>query len=129
MAMVCRRGGVDSKQIGAIHVDRRFSLVEVAADVAEDFARAAGKPDPRDPRVTIHQDRGPRPEHRGPRPEHRGPRPEHRGPRPEHRGPRPEHRGPRGEGDAPPPPRRQVRSPAPDRPARSRPGHARPRRD
>ncbi len=53
LAMLCRRGGVRSGDIGAIHVAATHSLVEIAADVARDFARAASVPDARDRRVLI----------------------------------------------------------------------------
>jgi ATP-dependent RNA helicase DeaD len=53
LAMACRRGGVRAEHIGAIHVGRTHSVVNVAAPVAAAFALAAGEHDPRDPRVTI----------------------------------------------------------------------------
>jgi ATP-dependent RNA helicase DeaD len=56
LAMVCRRGGIDGKSVGPIHVDRSFSVVGVAMPVADAFARATAKPDPRDPRILIHRD-------------------------------------------------------------------------
>ncbi len=51
MAMSCRRGDVRGADLGAIHVGTDVSVVEVRADVADDFERAAKRPDPRDPRV------------------------------------------------------------------------------
>ena len=56
LAMVRRRGGIDGKSVGPIHVDRSFSVVGVAMPVADAFARATAKPDPRDPRILIHRD-------------------------------------------------------------------------
>lgn len=53
LAMVCRRGGIEGKAVGAIWVEKAFSIVSIANDVAADFAAKAGKPDPRDPRVRI----------------------------------------------------------------------------
>ncbi|MBK8257708.1 MAG: DEAD/DEAH box helicase [Polyangiaceae bacterium] len=53
LAMLCRRGGIESADIGAIRVGRTVSTVEVAADVADHFAEFAGKPDTRDPRIKI----------------------------------------------------------------------------
>jgi ATP-dependent RNA helicase DeaD len=53
LAMVCRRGGIEGRAVGAIRVDKTHSVVSVAADVAAAFAERAGKPDPRDPRVRI----------------------------------------------------------------------------
>ncbi len=53
LAMVCRRGNIGKREIGSIRVQQLYSEVEVAARVADEFARAVQKPDPRDPRVTI----------------------------------------------------------------------------
>jgi ATP-dependent RNA helicase DeaD len=53
LAMACRRGGVQASDIGAIHVGRNYSVVEVARPAAASFEQAAGQPDPRDPRVNI----------------------------------------------------------------------------
>jgi ATP-dependent RNA helicase DeaD len=51
--MMCRRGGIQGSDVGAIRVARTFSVVEIAADAATTFARATRDPDPRDPRVKI----------------------------------------------------------------------------
>jgi ATP-dependent RNA helicase DeaD len=70
VAMMCRRGNIGGKDIGAIRVGRTSSVIEVSAAVAPDFERATQKPDPRDPRVhvrrwseepTRREDRSPRP--------------------------------------------------------------------
>jgi ATP-dependent RNA helicase DeaD len=53
LAIACRRGGIKGSDVGAIRVEPAFSLVDVARDVAEGFAAAAVRPDPRDPRVRI----------------------------------------------------------------------------
>jgi ATP-dependent RNA helicase DeaD len=53
LAMVCRRGGVRSQHIGRIHIGPRQSIVGVASHLADEFARAARKPDPRNPNVKI----------------------------------------------------------------------------
>jgi ATP-dependent RNA helicase DeaD len=53
MAMACRRGDVTRHEIGAIRVMDEQTIVEVRGDVASAFARAASRPDPRDPRVRI----------------------------------------------------------------------------
>ena len=53
LAMVCRRGNVEGRDVGSIRVERTFSVVDVAASVAEQFEAAATEPDPRDPRVKI----------------------------------------------------------------------------
>ena len=53
MALMCRRGGIRGKDVGAIDIDDRESRVEVAREVAEEFAREVRRPDPRDPRIRI----------------------------------------------------------------------------
>jgi ATP-dependent RNA helicase DeaD len=57
LAMACRRGGIRAADIGAIRVSRLYSVVNVAGDVAADFAEMAGRKDPRDPRVRISRER------------------------------------------------------------------------
>jgi hypothetical protein len=51
--MVCRRGNIEGRDVGSIRVERTFSVVDVAANVAEQFESVATQPDPRDPRVKI----------------------------------------------------------------------------
>jgi ATP-dependent RNA helicase DeaD len=53
LAMVCRRGKIDSNQVGAIKIADFSAVVEVASDVANAFAAAAQPPDPRNPKVRI----------------------------------------------------------------------------
>ncbi len=53
VAMLCRRGAIESSDIGGIRVGPHSSEVQIAEDVAQTFAEAAGRPDPRDPRVSI----------------------------------------------------------------------------
>lgn len=53
LALVCRRGGIQSDQVGTILVGDFVSSVEVASVVAPSFARSAARPDARDPRVRI----------------------------------------------------------------------------
>jgi ATP-dependent RNA helicase DeaD len=55
LAMVCRRGNIEGRDVGAIRVERTFSVVDVAASVAPAFDAAATEPDPRDPRVKIER--------------------------------------------------------------------------
>jgi ATP-dependent RNA helicase DeaD len=55
LGMVCRRGGIEGRSVGAIKVDAIFSIVEVARDVADAFEASASKPDPRDPKVRIRR--------------------------------------------------------------------------
>jgi ATP-dependent RNA helicase DeaD len=59
LALVCRRGGVRGSEIGAIYVEPLFSIVHVESGSADAFARAASRPDPRDPRVVIRREGGP----------------------------------------------------------------------
>jgi len=56
LAMVCRRGNIRSNDIGAIRVQRNYSIVDVAAELADGFERATRVPDPRDPRATIRRE-------------------------------------------------------------------------
>ena len=56
LPLVCARGGVGRKDVGAIRVTRAFTLVEIAANVAESFARKAAVPDKAAPGVTILRD-------------------------------------------------------------------------
>jgi ATP-dependent RNA helicase DeaD len=53
LALVCRRGEIQSNQVGAIRVGDFMSTVEVASPVADAFARLAKRPDERDPRIRI----------------------------------------------------------------------------
>jgi ATP-dependent RNA helicase DeaD len=58
LAMVCRRGQIRGSDVGHIHVDRAFSIVDVAAHAAGAFARATSTPDPREPGITIRRESG-----------------------------------------------------------------------
>ncbi|MGC4095314.1 MAG: DEAD/DEAH box helicase [Polyangiaceae bacterium] len=53
VAMLCRRGQIESSAIGAIRVGRTASTVEVSSVVAAEFAAATRAPDKRDPRIII----------------------------------------------------------------------------
>ncbi|MBT8495964.1 MAG: DEAD/DEAH box helicase [Deltaproteobacteria bacterium] len=53
LAMVCRRGDIGGKDVGAIRVTEFSTVVEVASQVADKFHQAAERPDPRNPRVKI----------------------------------------------------------------------------
>ncbi len=53
VAMLCRRGGITSKQLGKIHVGATASVVEVAATAASGFERAVAAPDPMNRGVTV----------------------------------------------------------------------------
>jgi ATP-dependent RNA helicase DeaD len=54
LAVLCRRGNIQSSDVGAIRIGAHDSMVEVRSDVAEAFSSAAGRPDPRDPRVKVY---------------------------------------------------------------------------
>ena len=55
LSHICRRGELESRQIGAIRVFAKSSLVEVANDVADAFEARARKPDERDPGILIER--------------------------------------------------------------------------
>ena len=58
LAIVCRRGGINSSQVGEINIGGRSSMVEVDASSAGAFARAVGRPDPRDPMIKFRKWQG-----------------------------------------------------------------------
>ena len=58
LAVLCRRGDVSSRAIGAIDIDNDTTSFEVACDVARDFEHNADQPDDRDPRLVIRRARG-----------------------------------------------------------------------
>ncbi|MEM7135728.1 MAG: DEAD/DEAH box helicase [Myxococcota bacterium] len=49
LAMVCRRGGIASNQVGAIRVAPKSSTVDIAASAATRFERSVARPDKRSP--------------------------------------------------------------------------------
>jgi ATP-dependent RNA helicase DeaD len=55
VAMLCRRGKIEGRDIGAIDVQRTSSIVEISAASAESFERETKPPDPRDPRIQIRR--------------------------------------------------------------------------
>jgi ATP-dependent RNA helicase DeaD len=55
LAVVCRRGDIRGRDVGAIRVERNYAIVDVANSVSEHFALHASEPDPRDPRVSIRK--------------------------------------------------------------------------
>ncbi len=73
LAMACRRGGVRGQDVGAIRVGPTFSEIEVRAELADDFEAAAGRDDPRNPRVSIRRHRAHQFAKPSPRPHHRPP--------------------------------------------------------
>jgi ATP-dependent RNA helicase DeaD len=55
LAIACRRGGITSRDIGAITIGNRSSMIEVDPKIAGAFSRSAARPDPRDPRVKFRE--------------------------------------------------------------------------
>jgi ATP-dependent RNA helicase DeaD len=53
LPLICRRGGVTRREVGAIRIGPRETMFEIAGDAAHDFALAAGEPDPRARHVVI----------------------------------------------------------------------------
>lgn len=53
LAMLCRRGGIQSSDVGAIRIGRIASTVEIGSDVADQFSESASQVDARDPRIEI----------------------------------------------------------------------------
>jgi len=71
LPLICRRGGVTRRDVGAIRIGPHETTFEIAGDAAADFALASAVPDPRAAHVHISRanaplafkDRGPRPAH------------------------------------------------------------------
>jgi len=129
LPLICRRGGVSHREIGAIRIGPQETVFEIAGDAAADFAVAASEPDPRARHVVIERadssSGGRAPSHRPPPREHARPyQPPHArtSQPPSHarpQQPRP-HEPARAGGHAPPAPRPHqpppAASPAPPRP-------------
>ncbi|RLE19950.1 MAG: hypothetical protein DRJ65_19270 [Acidobacteria bacterium] len=64
LAIVCRRGGISSSDVGSISIGGQSSMVEVNSKIAQAFARSAGRPDPRDPRIKFREWRDVKPKGR-----------------------------------------------------------------
>ena len=56
LAHVCRRGGVDNRQVGSISMSTTSSTFEVAQEFADEFARRVQRRDKRDPHLVIHRE-------------------------------------------------------------------------
>jgi len=87
LPLICRRGGVTRREVGAIRVGPRYSEFEIAGEAAKDFAFAAAQTDPRAPHVLIERSErsvaGQRDERRPARPREFSPSPAaRRAPRP-----------------------------------------------
>ncbi len=53
LALVCRKGGIRGSEVGTIRIGGNQSTFEVAAPVADGFAKAVQAPDTRDPKIRI----------------------------------------------------------------------------
>jgi ATP-dependent RNA helicase DeaD len=58
LPLICRRGGVTRRDVGAIRIGPHHTDFEIAGEAAADFALAASQPDPRAPHVTIRRIEG-----------------------------------------------------------------------
>ena len=61
LPLVCKRGGITRREVGAIRVARDRTYFEVARSVADEFAANASERDPRAPHVRITPATGPMP--------------------------------------------------------------------
>jgi len=130
LPLICRRGGVTRREVGAIRIGPHETVFEIAGDAAHDFALAASEPDPRARHVVIARADAPPPDRRPAPPEH--PERHHHAPAPH---PQPRH-PPRAPAQARP--HQPPRSPEPPRlpggyhplqrrkPRQSGPDHPRP---
>ncbi|NLY95261.1 MAG: DEAD/DEAH box helicase [Myxococcales bacterium] len=55
LALVCRRGGIEGRDVGRIQIGPHSSRVEVIEEKAAAFERAASRPDPREPHIRIRR--------------------------------------------------------------------------
>jgi ATP-dependent RNA helicase DeaD len=82
LPLVCKRGAITRREVGAIRIARDRTFVEVARRAADEFAANASERDPRAPNVKIERATGPLPERSfsAPTPHRGAPRKtEHRG--------------------------------------------------
>jgi ATP-dependent RNA helicase DeaD len=59
LPLICRRGGVTRREVGAIRIGPHETIFEIAGDAAADFALAAAETDPRAPHVRMERIDGP----------------------------------------------------------------------
>ena len=85
LPLICRRGAITRREVGAIRIARDRTYFEVASHVASEFIANASERDPRAPKVTIVAAEGPIPEfsHGSPprHPMRMNNKPQHEGPR------------------------------------------------
>jgi ATP-dependent RNA helicase DeaD len=55
LPLICRRGGVTRREVGAIRIGPHETIFEIAGDAAADFALAAAETDPRAPHVRMER--------------------------------------------------------------------------
>jgi len=55
LPLICRRGGVTRREVGAIRIGPQETIFEIAGDAAADFALAAAQTDPRAPHVRMER--------------------------------------------------------------------------
>jgi ATP-dependent RNA helicase DeaD len=89
LPLICRRGGITRREVGAIRIGPHETLFEIAGDAAGDFELAARERDPRALHVTIGRADGARPNTGSARPHSDGARPNTGSARPHDRGVRP----------------------------------------
>ena len=58
LSHICRRGGVESSQVGAITISTKSSTVDISRDVADAFETRSKRPDKRDPGIQVRRDAG-----------------------------------------------------------------------
>jgi hypothetical protein len=58
LAIACRRGDIAGTDVGAIRIERTFSIVNVASEVADAFEKNSAERDARDPGVRFRRDTG-----------------------------------------------------------------------
>jgi ATP-dependent RNA helicase DeaD len=56
LAIACRRGDIAGSDVGAIRIERSFSIVNIASEVADAFEKNASARDARDPGVRFRRD-------------------------------------------------------------------------
>ena len=56
LSHICRRGGLESHQVGSIQISPKSSTVDIASDVADAFETRARRPDRRDPGIMVRRD-------------------------------------------------------------------------
>jgi ATP-dependent RNA helicase DeaD len=55
LPLICRRGAVTRREVGAIRIGPHETIFEIAGDAAADFALAAAETDPRAPHVRVER--------------------------------------------------------------------------